>query len=106
MVFGYDYAWIGVRDGQVVQVTVKTASEKPVPTEKVVAGKVTGPVQLRVDVGPDAQCRFSYSLDGRTFTPLGDAFTASVGRWVGAKVGLFAAGASGYADFGPFVVEP
>ena len=44
-------ACLDVRDGQVVQVTVKTASEKPVPTEKVVAGKVTGPVQLRVDVG-------------------------------------------------------
>lgn len=106
IVFGYDYAWIGLRGGRLVQVTVKTAAEKPAVSEKVVADKITGPVHLRVEVGAGARCRFSYSLDGRTFTPLGDDFTATVGRWVGAKVGLFAAGSGGHADFEGFTVAP
>jgi len=107
IVFGYDYAWIGLRGGRLVQVTVKTAADKPAVTEKVAADKITGPVHLRVEVGAGARCRFSYSLDGRTFTPLGDDFTATVGRWVGAKVGLLAAGPGGAsADYEFFRVGP
>jgi len=107
IVFGYNYAWIGVRDGRLVQVTVMQAADKPVETEKVIAGQLAGPVYLRVEVAAGGRCRFSFSVDGRTFTALGDVFTASVGRWVGAKVGLFAAGAeSTFADFEDFVVEP
>jgi beta-xylosidase len=107
IVFGFNYAWIGVRDGRLVQVTVMQAADKPVVTEKVIAGQLAGPVYLRVEVAAAGRCRFSFSVDGRTFTALGDVFTASVGRWVGAKVGLFAAGAeSTFADFEDFVVEP
>ena len=41
---------------------------------------------------PDAVCRFEYSLDGKTWTPLPDKsyrFTASPGKWIGAKFGFF-----------------
>lgn len=107
IVFGYDYAWIGLRDGKLVQVTVMKAAEKPVATEKMAAEKITGPVHLRVTVTDGGKCRFSYSTDGQAFTPLGDVFTASVGRWVGAKAGLFAAGDRGtHADYDSFVVDP
>jgi hypothetical protein len=49
-------------------------------------------------------------VDGKLFTPLGEVFTAAAGRWIGAKVGLFATrnsagGESGYADFDWFRVE-
>ena len=68
------------------------------------------PVLLRVTVSASGRCRFSASLDGRTFTPLGDEFVARPGMWVGAKVGLFAAAppgapASGHADWDWFRVE-
>jgi len=107
IVFGYDYAWIGLRDGKLVQVTVMKAAEKPVTTEQVALEQVTGPVHLRVGVTDGGLCRFSYSLDGKSFTPLGEAFTANVGRWVGAKIGLFAAGGGGSpADFDSFHVAP
>jgi hypothetical protein len=106
IVFGYDYAWIGLRDGKLVQVTVMKAAEKPVATEQVAPGKIIGPVHLRVTVTDGGKCRFSYSTDGQAFTPLGDSFTANVGRWVGAKAGLFAAGREGYADFESFIVAP
>ncbi|HEY0862974.1 MAG TPA: glycoside hydrolase 43 family protein [Lacunisphaera sp.] len=107
IVFGYDYAWIGLRDGKLVQVTVMKASEKSVATEQVGREQVTGPVHLRVTVTEGGQCRFSYSLDGKTFTPLGEPFTANVGRWVGAKAGLFAAGdRAAHADYDSFLVGP
>ena len=35
------------------------------------------------------ECTFYYSLDGKKFTPIGKAFTAKEGKWIGAKVGLF-----------------
>lgn len=46
-------------------------------------------VYLRVSVKAMTDCTFSYSLDGRTFKPLGTVFKAREGQWIGAKVGLF-----------------
>ena len=70
-------------------------------------------VFLRVTVNSQANCRFSYSLDGEPFTPIGDEFTASAGQWVGAKVGLFATSGpvlpsdkKGHADFDFFRLTP
>ncbi len=69
-----------------------------------------GAVELRVTLEPGAVCRFAFSLDGRPFEPLGLPFQAVAGRWVGAKLGLFALGAwaeaaPGHADFDWFRVE-
>ncbi len=38
---------------------------------------------------PEAVCRFSYSRDGKRFTPAGEAFTARPESWIGAKFGFF-----------------
>ncbi len=51
-------------------------------------------------------CEFSYSTDGKRFEPLGESFAAKPGVWIGAKVGLFAVGASGYADYDWFRFAP
>lgn len=72
---------------------------------------IRGAVYLRVSVAPEAVCRFSYSSDGRTFEPLGAAFVARPGRWIGAKVGVFASAPTaakrvGHATFDGFRVEP
>ena len=58
-----------------------------------------------------AKCKFSYSLDGNTFTDAGTEFQAEVGRWIGAKMGIFCSRTtqtndSGYADFDWFRVSP
>jgi beta-xylosidase len=129
IVFGYSYAWIGLRYSPhrlvLVQVTNNDASKNG-PESVVASGVVDGTILpdsvfkrlfLRVTVAADARCRFAYSLDGNSFTPLGDEFQATVGRWVGAKVGLFAsspvAGApsvasakEGHADFDWFRLTP
>ena len=62
---------------------------------------------LRVAVGLDAQCRFSYSHEGEHFTALGKPFAAREGKWIGGKAGLFCAAAKpgsapGHADFDCF----
>ena len=79
--------------------------------EREVAGVDTksSTVFLRVTVGSGAMCRFAYSFDNGTFTPIGEPFKASGDRWIGAKVGLIAsaptaATKTGYADFDWFHV--
>jgi len=74
-----------------------------------------GSIYLRVEVseraaGEGAICSFEYSADGKRYKKLGETFTATPGRWIGAKVGLFATGRektndSGYADYDWFRIE-
>jgi len=60
-------------------------------------------VIFRVDVRKEAVCSFSFSFDGETFRKTGDLFTATAGKWVGAKLGIFAMNpgtdSTGFADF-------
>lgn len=46
-------------------------------------------IHLRVKVGKNGACRFSYSMDGKKYQTVGETFTARQGKWIGAKVGLF-----------------
>lgn len=123
IVFGQDYAWIGLgrfvvigkEHGpmQIVLGVCRDASRGGVEEQRSVpltgAGRAVA-VWLRVTVRPGGICRFAYSLDGVEFVAVGDEFTAKPDRWVGAKVGLFAAlrpipGAeAGHADFDFFEV--
>jgi hypothetical protein len=54
---------------------------------------------------------FSFSTDGTAFAAIGEPFQAQPGRWVGAKIGLFAlrngqqAREAGYLDVDWFRVE-
>ena len=112
VVFGYDYAWLGLKRVHgapaLVLAICREAPKGEAQSESVVLPELAGPVTLRVTVSPGARCRFSFSRDGVKFTPVGEtAFTATVGRWVGAKVGLFTAGAAGaHADWAWFHVGP
>ncbi len=47
-------------------------------------------VFFRIRVEKGAICSYSYSLDGKRFTEVGDTFQAKPGRWIGAKIGYFA----------------
>ena len=130
IVFGYSYAWIGLRKTaagiRLVQVANVDANKPGVEREVAslalssVEGLAApaGEIFLRVLVAADAKCRFAYSLDGKSFTPLGGELQSTVGRWVGAKVGLFAGSApksgapsealakEGHADFDFFRITP
>lgn len=65
---------------------------------------------LRVDIRTGGISQFFYSVDGKTFTPIGEPFQATAGIWIGAKVGLFSLNASitksaGYMDVDWFRME-
>lgn len=66
--------------------------------------------KLRVRVEENAVCSFSISINGKTYVPVGQQFKARQGKWIGAKVGIFAFGRGsasemGYADYDWFRVE-
>ena len=114
VVMGMDYAYISVRNtagGLVVsQAFCKDADKGGVEKESAAVPFKGNTIYLRVKVSTDAACEFSYSADGKTFNTLGEPFKARQGRWIGAKLGLFALRTGptreyGYADFDWFRFE-
>ena len=108
IVMGEDYAYLSLvskKDGIYLAYTSVKAAHKGKPEKEQLLGKLNGnEVYLRVNVDKGAQCRFSYSEDGNQFKEVGSTFTAVPGRWIGAKVGLFATrpdktNDAGYADY-------
>ena len=70
----------------------------------------TNTIYLRVQVAENAQCSFSYSVDNKEFTSIGETFTALPGQWIGAKMGFFInrmkkSNDAGYVDIDWFRVE-
>jgi beta-xylosidase len=114
VVMGADYAYVSVksvREGLLVSQTVcKDADKQGVEKESPTVPFKGGNLYLRVKVSGDAACEFSYSADGKNFTTLGEPFKARQGRWIGARLGLFATRTGttreyGYADFDWFRFE-
>jgi beta-xylosidase len=108
IVFGVDYAYIAVRRIPaglcIVQVVCNDADkgkdEREIGNVRIGNGKVL----LRLTLDGDALCNFGYSFDGKKFRPFGGEFVAKAGKWVGARIGLFAARQhksrqNGFADF-------
>jgi len=114
IVMGLDYGYVSVQkkqNGLYVAQAICRNADKGTPEQQGAEVKVDGnSVWLRVSVRENGICSFSFSLDGKVFTPLGEPFKARQGRWIGAKVGIFALGNGpvaemGYADFDWFRVE-
>jgi len=89
----------------------KNADKGNKETEKVISEVKDGLFFLRVKVNDGAECRYSYSFDGNSYTDIDEKFTVEKGRWIGAKAGIFCVGESqtndaGSADFDWFRVEP
>jgi beta-xylosidase len=115
VVFGSDYATLTLarRGSELVlsESVCKNAPSGAPEKELAVTRAPQATVWLRVRVLEGGRSEFSFSADGAAFAALGEAFQAAPGRWVGAKVGLFAergkdaARESGYADFDWFHVE-
>jgi rhamnogalacturonyl hydrolase YesR/beta-xylosidase/lysophospholipase L1-like esterase len=110
VVMGEDYSALVVErtaSGLAVRRVLNRNAAKSNAEQTLGTIEVNAPVFFRVDVSPQAVCRFGYSRDGHSYEPLGGAFVATPGRWVGAKVGLFASGShGGHADFASFEMQP
>ncbi|HEX6730083.1 MAG TPA: glycoside hydrolase, partial [Pyrinomonadaceae bacterium] len=109
-----DYAYLSVekkQDGLYISQTVCQNADKGSPEKETAGLKLdNNTFWLRVRVEENAVCNFSFSVNGRTYTPLGQQFNARQGKWIGAKIGIFAIGKStplemGYADYDWFRVE-
>jgi beta-xylosidase len=105
IVFGDDYAWIGLqqRGGRtelayaVCHGAARGGAETVIGLKETPAG---ARLCLRVTVRAGGVCTFAYRIGDADYVPVGKPFTATAGRWVGAKVGLFATGSAGaHADF-------
>jgi beta-xylosidase len=89
----------------------KNADAGQPETATVISQSAPAKIYLKVDVNAGGICRFSFSLDGKVFEPAGGPFTAVVGKWKGAKMGIFCVrdnsvtNDAGYADFDFFRVE-
>jgi len=114
IIMGQDYSYVAVKnrsDGLYISQTICKDADKGTPEfESSNVAVKTNILYLRVKVSGNAVCRFSFSIDGKNFTPVGEAFNAKKGRWVGAQVGIFANGTvpvreRGYADFDWFHIE-
>lgn len=93
VVMGLDYALLSfesTEDGFILSQNECLKADKG-GTEKVNASVniKENTIYLRVKVESDTTCRFSYSLDGNKFTPLGNKFAFKEGKWIGVKMGTF-----------------
>jgi beta-xylosidase len=90
-VMGMSYANIALKnkkDGVYIVYTVGKDADKNKPeTETVLVKATSNTIFFRTKVTAGGKCRFSYSVDGLTFTDAGDIFKAETGRWIGAKLG-------------------
>lgn len=114
-IMGFNYGDIAVKskkDGlYLVYDMCKGADKGKTATETSITKLSSGTVWLRVKVTAGAKCVFGYSTDGQKFTDIDAQLQADVGRWIGAKVGLFCTresqiNDSGYADVDWFRVSP
>jgi hypothetical protein len=111
---GLDYGRITIKreNGKLLVQTANCKNADKGTAEELVAGQElnSNTVYFRVTVEKGAECQFSYSVDGTSFTNFGSTFKAREGKWIGAKVGFYALregviNDSGSADINWFRVE-
>jgi beta-xylosidase len=93
VVMGLDYSYIGLtnKNGKlyISQSSAQNADKGTAEIETTPVELKNKELYLRVKISENANCQFSFSLDGRNFQNLGTIFKAREGRWIGAKVGFF-----------------
>ncbi len=93
IIMGLDYSYLNLKnDNGKVYLNQKTGT-----FDKKIEESETNPVlianntiYLRVKIKKGGICSFYYSLDDKKYQPIGNDFTSKEGKWIGAKVGLFA----------------
>jgi beta-xylosidase len=115
MIMGMSYAYIALErklnsELQLVQVICIDAEHGGTETVHAVQAVREEPILLRISVAENASCSFQFSLDGKKYKNTGTSFQASPGKWVGAKVGMFASCSdtsenTGFADFEFFSID-
>jgi len=114
IIMGADYASLSIlkkeKELQLVYSSCKNADKGKAESQQIITTLKDSTCYFRVKITEGAICQFSYSTNGKDFTPIKETFTAKPGRWIGAKVGLFCTrpgqiNDAGYADFDWFRIE-
>jgi beta-xylosidase len=115
-VVGENYSQLYIKQGTEKQTLHYATCKKGLTSGKELVTDVAdltdgGYVYFRVKVSKGAICQWYYSLDDKKYIPVGNAFTAQPGKWIGATLGLYAVrdnqiNDSGYAEVDWFRVEP
>jgi beta-xylosidase len=103
IVMGTSHAALTVQEVSGGQEVTLLIDNRPVHREPI----ASGPVTLFVAMADGGLCRFAFQVGEGSKKTIVQTFQAQAGRWIGAKVGVFAAsigstGATGHADFAHF----
>ena len=94
IVMGLDYGRITLKreNGKLLLYAATCRNADKGSAEELFAGSSleSNTVYFKLIVKKGAECQFSFSTDGTSFTALGKAFKAREGKWIGAKVGFYA----------------
>jgi beta-xylosidase len=114
IIMGMDYAAVALeqKDGKLMVSRVVCRDAAGGTPEKVTEShEISGPeIFLRAEIGEGGRTRFGFSTDGTEFNMMEGTFTAVPGKWIGAKVGLFAQSTEatndkGFADVNWFRIQ-
>lgn len=114
IIYGSDYAWLGAsRQRGRLKLQLNTCYGAENHCKEIIESSrdlSQDSVYLRITVVKGGQVTFAWSETGQHFTSIGKEFTAAMGRWVGAQMGLLSLTAdmnqSGYVDVDYFRVRP
>ena len=94
VVMGLDYSYLKMKklgnSYWLSQVTCLGADKKGIEKESQSIALQSNTCYLRVQIAAGGQCLFYYSEDNQKFLPIGTAFRAKEGKWIGAKIGFLA----------------
>lgn len=114
VIMGEDYAYIAYeqRDDMmwISYSTCRNARTNGIEELKEKVPVKSNELYFKVTVLDGGKCQFFYSINGVNYQAIGESFQARAGRWIGAKVGIFASSTtptndSGYADYDWFRFE-
>ncbi|MCC5929653.1 MAG: glycoside hydrolase 43 family protein [Cyclobacteriaceae bacterium] len=115
IVMGLDYAYLAIvkkEDGLYLSYNICNDAENQGKEKEIFLTRLKDfSLHLRVEVGKEGICKFSYSENGKRYIQLDEPFSSKPGKWIGAKVGLFAlrentSNDAGFADVDWFRFSP
>jgi beta-xylosidase len=93
IMYGFDYVWLGAsRQGGKLKLQLNSCTDAEKQCSEITENTENlseSILYLRMIVSKGGKIQFTWSHDNQTFTPIGREFTAAMGRWVGAQMGLF-----------------
>ena len=108
LVLGLEYSYLSLKNekGKLYLSQKTGAFDKKVSETETDSVLITDPeIYLRVQVKKGGICSFFYSLDNKKYQKIGNDFTSKEGKWIGAKVGLFAVSEKVTNDSGNVAVD-